>query len=185
MRGERRGGVRRRHCAVLLAAVNGAAFALLASGNAGAIEVSMAGRSPVTITADRVTVSGLSLAPGAAPGGRADAAFVELFKDFRAERVCLTSPVRVPLAGRFMVHIGMESMSASGFTIEAAGLSASRLSMADAGLAVEAEPSRPFELTAGSFKASQVTIKPRAYTAATMSARGFQAGVSRDGNGCP
>ncbi|MFJ8537621.1 hypothetical protein [Streptomyces sp. NPDC093591] len=167
----------------MLAAVHGAALALVVSGNAGAVEVSLAGRAPVTITTDRVSVSGLSLAPG----GKSDAAFVELFKDFRAERVCLTSPVRLPLAGRFIVYIGMESMTASGFTIEAAGLSASRLSMSDAGLDVEAngsETSRPFELTAGSFKASQVTIKPRSYTAATMSAQGFHAGVSRDGNGC-
>ena len=181
------GGVRWRYCAGVLAAVNGAAWALLASGNAGALEVSLAGRSPVTITADRVSVSGLSLAPGPATSGKADAAFLEVFKDFRAERVCLASPLDVPLAGRFMVHISMESMSASDFTIEAAGLSASSLSMAKAGLEVEAngtEPSRPFELKAGTFRASQVTIKPRAYTAATMSAQGFRAGVSRDGNGC-
>lgn len=181
------GGVQWRYCAAVLTVVNGVAWALLASGNAGALEVSLAGRSPVAITADRVSVSGLSIAPGPATGGKTDAALLELFKNFHAEQVCLASPVRIPLAGDFMVQINMESLTASDFAIEASGLSASRLSMSKTGLEADvndADPMRPFQLKAGTFRASQVTIKPRSFTAATLSARGFRASVIRDMHGC-
>ncbi|WP_438290472.1 DUF6230 family protein [Streptomyces sp. HUAS TT7] len=182
------GHVRWRRCAAVLAVVLGAAYALLSSGSAGALQFAFTGRVPVVITADQIHVTGMSIAPGLSSGEHPDTALLSLFEDFQADGVCVTSTVELPVIGATTARLYADTLSSSGFTIEAASLTSSSVSLSSASMKTDVagrEQTTPFKLTAGSFTASKVRVEPRTFAAATLAAKGFHADFVHGRQGCP
>lgn len=170
---------------MVMTVVLGAAYGLLATDTASALQFAFAGRVPMVISAEKISVSGLSITPGLSSGKHSDAALMSLFQDFRADDVCVTSVVELPVVGATTARLYADSLSASKFTIETSSLSSSRVSLSPAGLETELNPATPFRLTAGSFHAFEVRVEPRAFAAASLAAKGFHADFVHGRQGCP
>ncbi|MFI9722969.1 DUF6230 family protein [Streptomyces sp. NPDC052396] len=158
------------------------------SAGTGALAVAFAGGLPVTVYADKVEVTGVSVTPGITPGGVPRPALVAQADKAVVTGACVTSTAHLPAIGATTVSIKLDRGDIGSVSVQPGAVKARKVTAGGAGLTTPDQSEEKniglFTVTAGHVTAEGVTAEPQAFAVGTVTVHVVDIKVSTGTRGC-